>query len=63
MVLPHIFNKAILGRVNIFFSDGYSQEVKQIYNDIIIFIPNVYTGRCGWHIVDRGWQKRVAGIT
>ena len=55
VILPRMFNKAILVRVEIIFSNGDSQETNQIENALRIFLPNVYRGRCGWYIVDIGW--------
>ena len=62
MVLPHILNTDILGRVKMILCGGDLQAISQIDNDMMSFMPNLYRGSCGWHIVDRSWIKRVVGI-
>ena len=56
-----MFSKSVLERVKIILSDGDSQEIQQIDNFIRIYFPKVFRGRCGWHIVDRGWHAKMLG--
>jgi hypothetical protein len=51
-----------LQRVNLIISDGDSQEIHQVNNLIDEFCPHVHRIRCGWHVVDRGWDRLVYHI-
>lgn len=41
-------------------SDGDSCECNQIGAAIKLFMPNAIRVRCGWHIINRGMDKKVA---
>ena len=66
-----LFNVAfplILGsdyRLDIAFitTDGDNQAIKALDAAILKFFPNCYRNRCGWHIVDRGWNAHCPGKT
>jgi hypothetical protein len=40
-------------------TDGDSQEISQLDDAIAFFLPEAYRIRCSWHIIDRGWNKKV----
>jgi hypothetical protein len=58
-VLPALLGKDVLKRIKIIVTDGGSQEISQLDDAITIFFPNAYRIRCSWHIIDRGWHKKV----
>ena len=58
IVLPKMFNKNTLSRSKLIISDGDLQEYSQIDNASKKYFPNLLRIRCGWHIVDRSWEKR-----
>ena len=43
-------------------SDGDSQECAQIDAAIDMIFKQAKTRRCGWHIVDRGWIRKVGSF-
>ena len=57
IVLPKMFSKPILSRCRIVISDGDLQEYSQIDNAISKYFPQLIRVRCGWHIIDRAWEK------
>ena len=59
IVLPTIFSQNVSKRVQLFISDGDSQEYGQIDNVIIKYFPNITRGRRGWYIVYRGWEMHL----
>ena len=58
IVLPKMFNKNTLSRSKLIISDGDLQEYSQIDNASKKYFPNLLRIRCGWHIMDRSWEKR-----
>jgi hypothetical protein len=48
-----------LKRIKIIVTDGDSQEKSQLDDAIGKFFPDAYRIRCSWHIIDRGWHKKV----
>ena len=60
VVLPRFF-PTTLSRVKFIMSDGDFTEYTQIDACIQNFLKNAQRGRCGWHIVDRGWKMHVPG--
>ena len=54
-----MFGHSILSRINIIISDGDAQEYGQIDNAIKKFLPQVRRVRCGWHIIEKGWQRKM----
>ena len=57
VALPSLFSKSVLEKVNIIVSDGDSQEYSQIDICINNHIRNASRVRCGWHLVDKYWNK------
>jgi hypothetical protein len=58
-VFPALLGTDVLKRIKIIVTDGDSQEISQVDDAVARFFPNAYRIRCSWHIIDRGWQKKV----
>jgi hypothetical protein len=58
-VLPALLGKDVLKRIKIIVTDGDSQEISQLNDAITIFFPYAYLIRCSWHLINRGWHKKV----
>ena len=58
-VLPKMFGLSKLNDVKLIISDGDSQEMQQIDTAITKYFPQAYRARCGWHIVEMGWQNHM----
>jgi hypothetical protein len=59
-VLPAtLIGKNVLKRIKIIVTSGGSQEISQLDDAIALFFPEAYRIRCSWHIIDRGWNKKV----
>ena len=56
---PRLIPKHILDRIKLILSDGDQTEYNQIDNAIKKYMPHVYRGRCGWHVIFKGIEKRV----
>jgi hypothetical protein len=59
MVVPALLGKDVLKRIKIVVTDGDSQAISQLDDAISKFFLNAYRIRCSWHIIDRGWHKKV----
>ena len=59
VVLPQVFGADVLHHIKVIISDGDANEMSQIDSAISMYMPHVYRVRCGWHIVDRGWEKHI----
>ena len=57
VVLPKMFSNTVLQRTRLVISDGDLQEYQQLDNAIEKYFPHIVRIRCGWHIVDRAWDK------
>ena len=57
--LSKLLDNDALTCVKVAVSDGDSQEIGQLCSAIGRFFPEAYRIRCGWHIVDRGWNRVV----
>ena len=58
-VLPHLLDGDALSQNKAAVSDGDSQEINQLCSAIMWFFPQAIRIRCGWHIVDCGWERVV----
>ena len=56
---PRLIPKHILDRIKLIQSDGDVTEYNQIDNAIKKYMPHVYRGRCGWHVIHKGVEKHV----
>jgi hypothetical protein len=54
--LPTLLGKDIY-RINVIISDGDSQEIAQINNLIDVVMTTARRLRCGWHLIDRSWNR------
>ena len=61
ILLPKMYGHRILSQIQVVITDGDSQETTQLDNAIDLFFPQAKRVRCGWHIVNRGWNKYVEG--
>ena len=59
VVLPQFFGHDVLHQIKVIVSDGDANEMSQIDSAISIYMPHVHRVRCGWHIIDRGWEKHI----
>ncbi len=60
--LPQILGIDVMQRIVVILSDGDSTEIFQINNLIDELCPHVHRQRCGWHLVDRGWERLIYHI-
>jgi hypothetical protein len=60
--LPHLLGVEAMKRIVVLISDGDSTEISQINNLIDVLCPQVHRLRCGWHLVDRGWERLIYHI-
>ena len=58
-VFPVLIGKEVLQKISIIVTDGDSQEITQLEDAVNKFCPTVKRIRCSWHIIDRGWHKKV----
>jgi hypothetical protein len=58
-VFPVLIGKEVLKKISIIVTDGDSQEITQLEDAVNKFCPTVRRIRCSWHIIDRGWFKKV----
>ena len=63
IVMPHLFGNTILNRIQVMITDGDSQEYGQLDNAIIEFMPHVTRVRCGWHIIQKGWESKMMSVS
>ena len=56
-VLPTMFSKNTISKIKVIISDGDAQEYDQIDHAINLLCPHVERIRCGWHVIDRGWDR------
>ena len=63
VVLPKMFGLTIINQIKVVISDGDSQEYEQIDNAIDEYMPGMFCQKCGWHLVRKGWQNRVLGVS
>jgi hypothetical protein len=61
-VMPTLLGKDYIERVRVIVTDGDSQETSQLDIAIALHFHNVCRGRCGWHVVDRGWIRCCPGV-
>ena len=54
---PRLIPKHILDRIKLIQSDGNVTEYNQIDNAIKKYMPHVYQGRCGWHVIHKGVEN------
>jgi hypothetical protein len=59
MACPALLGKEVMKNIWIIVTDGNSQEIAQLDDAIKKFFPEANRIRCSWHIIDRGWHKRV----
>ncbi len=60
-VLPKLIGNEILQNIRLAVTDGDSQETSQLDAAIRSHFPRVVRVRCGWHLVEKGWQTYCPG--
>jgi hypothetical protein len=60
--LPHLLGVEAMKKIVVIISDGDSTEIAQINNLVDVLCPQVHRMRCGWHLVDRGWERLIYHI-
>ena len=60
--LPQLLGVEAMKKIVVIISDGDSTEIAQINNLIDVLCPHVHRLRCGWHLVDRGWERLIYHI-
>ena len=63
VVMPHLFGNTILNRIQVIVTDGDSQEYGQLDNAISEFMPHITRVRCGWHIIQKGWESHMMSVS
>jgi hypothetical protein len=58
-VFPALLGSEVMKKIKIIVTDGDSQEISQLDDAATKFFPNAHRIRCSWHIIDRGWAKKV----
>ena len=58
-VFPALLGNEVMKKVKVLVTDGDSQEISQLDDAATKFFPNAHRIRCSWHIIDRGWHKKV----
>jgi hypothetical protein len=59
-VLPALLlGTDVLKKIEIVVINGASQEIGQLEDAIPTLFPDAYWIRCSWHIINRGWHKKV----
>ena len=61
-VMPALLGKDLLLRVRAVITDGDSQEISQLDDALKNYMPTAQRLRCGWHIIDRGWQRHCRSL-
>jgi hypothetical protein len=56
---PTLLGKKVMKKIRIIVTDGDSQEIAQLDDAIKKFFPEANRIRCSWHIIYKGWHKRV----
>jgi hypothetical protein len=60
--IPSMMGREACGRVRLVITDGDSQECEQMDAAINMVFKGAKRRRCGWHIVDRGWIRKVGSF-
>jgi hypothetical protein len=58
-VMKHFIPQKVLDRVRYAMVDGDPQQCAELNIAISDYMPQVFSGRCSWHIVNQGWKKHV----
>ena len=61
-IVPKMFGSTVINQIKVVITDGDSEEYEQLDMAIDEYMPCVFRQRCGWHLVEKGWQNRVLGV-
>jgi MULE transposase domain len=59
---PSLLGASSCDRVRLQITDGDSQETSQLDDALKTVFKISKRRRCGWHIIDRGWERNVSSI-
>ena len=59
---PSLLGKVACASVQLLITDGDSQETSQLDQALKTVFKSSQRRRCGWHIVEKGWDRNVAGL-
>ena len=62
VVLPDLLGRDVMNRIQMLMTDGDSHEIEELRKAIKQFMPWAYQGRCAWHIVYKGYDRRCPGV-
>ena len=62
VALPRVFVKPTVDQIKIIISDGDSQEIQQLDNEVFLFPPNTLLVKCGRHIVFVGCKYHMPSL-
>ena len=60
--IPSVVGRQYCKLVRLVITDGDSQETSQLDSAIKSVFENAKRRRCGWHIVEKGWQRHVTNL-
>jgi hypothetical protein len=59
---PSLLGTSSCELVQLQITDGDSQETSQLDQALKTVFKNSKRRRCGWHIIEKGWERNVAGL-
>lgn len=59
---PSLLGTAACESVQLQITDGDSQETSQLDQALKTVFKNSKRRRCGWHIIEKGWERNVSGL-
>lgn len=62
VAIPSLLGNSFCEKVQLQITDGDSQETSQLDQALKTVFKNSKRRRCGWHIVEKGWDRNVSGL-
>jgi len=59
VAVPALVGRTTCEAVRLVLTDGDSQECSQLDSALVDIFTNAVRRCCGWHIVDRGWMRKL----
>ena len=59
---PSLLGTSSCELVQLQITDGDSQETSQLDQAMKTIFKNSKRRRCGWHIIEKGWERNVSGL-
>jgi MULE transposase domain len=63
VAMPQLLGPQAIKRIKLIITDGDSQETSQLDVALKEHFSGAVRGRCGWHIIDRGWTTKGPKVT